>query len=80
MVAPGTALRDGLERILRGQTGALIVLGRDKIVDQDFYDALVDRAYQLGVNRPIIRTQQFPAPAPTAVLPGPATLPSLNAM
>ena len=34
MVAPGTALRDGLERILRGQTGALIVLGRDKIVDQ----------------------------------------------
>ena len=34
MVAPGTALRDGLERILRGQTGALIVLGRDKTVDQ----------------------------------------------
>ncbi|MFN0142688.1 MAG: lipocalin family protein [Mycobacterium sp.] len=56
------------------------ILTRDKIVDQDFYDALVDRAYQLGVNRPIIRTQQFPAPAPTAVLPGPATLPSLNAM
>jgi DNA integrity scanning protein DisA with diadenylate cyclase activity len=24
-VAPGTALRDGLERILRGNTGALIV-------------------------------------------------------
>jgi diadenylate cyclase len=34
MVAPGTALRDGLERILRGQTGALIVVGRDKTVDQ----------------------------------------------
>ena len=30
-VAPGTALRDGLERILRGGTGALIVLGYDKI-------------------------------------------------
>ena len=29
-VAPGTALRDGLERILRGRTGALIVLGYDK--------------------------------------------------
>ena len=25
-VAPGTGLRDGLERILRGRTGALIVL------------------------------------------------------
>jgi DNA integrity scanning protein DisA with diadenylate cyclase activity len=33
-VAPGTALRDGLERILRGNTGALIVLGHDKVVDQ----------------------------------------------
>ena len=31
-VAPGTALRDGLERILRGSTGALIVLGQDKTV------------------------------------------------
>ncbi len=33
-VAPGTALRDGLERILRGNTGALIVLGYDKTVEQ----------------------------------------------
>jgi len=33
-VAPGTALRDGLERILRGSTGALIVLGEDKSVNQ----------------------------------------------
>ncbi|MEW1656968.1 MULTISPECIES: DNA integrity scanning diadenylate cyclase DisA [unclassified Streptomyces] len=32
-VAPGTALRDGLERILRGNTGALIVLGFDKTVE-----------------------------------------------
>jgi diadenylate cyclase len=32
-VAPGTDLRDGLERILRGGTGALIVLGYDKAVD-----------------------------------------------
>jgi diadenylate cyclase len=32
-VAPGTALRDGLERILRGNTGGLIVLGSDKTVE-----------------------------------------------
>jgi diadenylate cyclase len=32
-IAPGTALRDGLERILRGRTGALIVLGHDRTVD-----------------------------------------------
>jgi diadenylate cyclase len=31
-VAPGTALRDGLDRILRGSTGALIVLGFDQAV------------------------------------------------
>jgi diadenylate cyclase len=32
-IAPGTPLRDGLERILRGRTGALIVIGRDRTVD-----------------------------------------------
>ncbi|MEO7746811.1 MAG: DNA integrity scanning diadenylate cyclase DisA, partial [Actinomycetota bacterium] len=32
--APGTELRDGLERILRGRTGALIVLGNDRLVEQ----------------------------------------------
>lgn len=32
-VAPGTELRDGLERILRGNTGALIVLGHDRGVE-----------------------------------------------
>lgn len=32
-VAPGTPLRDSLERILRGRTGALIVLGYDKTVE-----------------------------------------------
>jgi diadenylate cyclase len=32
-VAPGTPLRDGLERILRGGTGALIVLGYDRVVE-----------------------------------------------
>ena len=32
-IAPGTNVRDGLERILRGRTGALIVLGHDKVVE-----------------------------------------------
>jgi diadenylate cyclase len=32
VVAPGTALRDGLERIVRGNTGALVVLGYDQTV------------------------------------------------
>ena len=32
-VAPGTPLRDGLERILRGNTGALIVCGYNKLVE-----------------------------------------------
>ncbi|GAB2654916.1 DNA integrity scanning diadenylate cyclase DisA [Gordonia jinhuaensis] len=33
-LAPGTGLRDGLERILRGRTGALIVLGYDDDVER----------------------------------------------
>jgi diadenylate cyclase len=32
-MAPGTQLRDGLERILRGNTGGLIVLGYDRTVE-----------------------------------------------
>ncbi|MFC7384046.1 DNA integrity scanning diadenylate cyclase DisA [Sphaerisporangium rhizosphaerae] len=34
MLAPGTELRDGLERILRGHTGGLIVLGHDQTVEE----------------------------------------------
>jgi diadenylate cyclase len=33
LMAPGTVLRDGLERILRGRTGALVVLGFDRTVE-----------------------------------------------
>ena len=44
-VAPGTALRDGLERILRGSTGALIVLGHDRGVD-----ALSTGGFELDVD------------------------------
>ena len=43
-VAPGTALRDGLERILRGSTGALIVLGYDEVVE-----ALCSGGFELTV-------------------------------
>lgn len=32
-VAPGTELRDGIERIIRGRTGALVVLGHDETVE-----------------------------------------------
>jgi diadenylate cyclase len=32
-VAPGTELREGLERVLRGRTGAIVVLGHDRVVD-----------------------------------------------
>ncbi|MFT4299268.1 MAG: DNA integrity scanning diadenylate cyclase DisA [Aeromicrobium sp.] len=32
-VAPGTELREGLQRILRGRTGALIVMGHDEQVE-----------------------------------------------
>lgn len=43
-VAPGTELRDGLERILRGRTGALIILGFDRTVE-----ALCDGGFRLDV-------------------------------
>lgn len=33
-MAPGTPLRDGFERILRGRTGALVVLGHTRDLDQ----------------------------------------------
>ncbi|MBV9319027.1 MAG: DNA integrity scanning protein DisA [Mycobacterium sp.] len=43
-LAPGTALRDGLERILRGRTGALIVLGYD-----DGVEAICDGGFSLDI-------------------------------
>lgn len=43
-VAPGTRLRDGLERILRGGTGALIVLGHD-----DDTERICDGGFHLDV-------------------------------
>src|SRR3954452_3791825 len=43
-LAPGTALRDGLERILRGRTGALIVIGYD-----DSVESICDGGFELDV-------------------------------
>src|SRR6202453_1220816 len=43
-LAPGTALRDGLEPILRGRTGALIVLGYD-----DSVETICDGGFSLDV-------------------------------
>jgi diadenylate cyclase len=43
-LAPGTSLRDGLERILRGRTGALIVLGYDERVE-----SICDGGFSLDV-------------------------------
>ncbi|WP_054816766.1 DNA integrity scanning diadenylate cyclase DisA [Nocardia arizonensis] len=42
--APGTELRDGIERILRGRTGALIVLGYDESVE-----SICDGGFELNV-------------------------------
>ncbi|GAB4097939.1 DNA integrity scanning diadenylate cyclase DisA [Sinomonas halotolerans] len=44
-VAPGTALRDGLERILRGRTGALIVLGYNPTVE-----SLCSGGFEIGID------------------------------
>lgn len=53
-VAPGTALRDGLERILRGQTGALIVLGYDPLVEK-----LCSGGFQLDVEFSATRLREL---------------------
>ncbi|MEX0579689.1 MAG: lipocalin family protein, partial [Mycobacterium sp.] len=54
------------------------ILTRDPIITEDEYNVLLARAYELGVRRTIVRTQQFPVPpTPLAtVLSGPATLPA----
>ncbi|MBJ8345937.1 DNA integrity scanning diadenylate cyclase DisA [Antrihabitans sp. YC2-6] len=43
-LAPGTVLREGLERILRGRTGGLIVLGYDEKIE-----AICDGGFELDV-------------------------------
>jgi diadenylate cyclase len=53
-VAPGTALRDGLERMLRGRTGGLIVLGYDKAVE-----ALCSGGFELDVEFTATRLREL---------------------
>lgn len=53
-LAPGTALRDGLERILRGRTGALIVLGYDERVE-----SICDGGFSLDVSFAATRLREL---------------------
>ncbi|MCW2621543.1 MAG: integrity scanning protein DisA [Frankiales bacterium] len=53
-VAPGTPLRDGLERILRGNTGGLIVLGHDRGVE-----ALCTGGFNLDVDFSATRLREL---------------------
>lgn len=53
-IAPGTPLREGLERILRGRTGALIVLGHDATVE-----AMCDGGFRLDVEFSATRLREL---------------------
>ncbi|GGM44560.1 DNA integrity scanning protein DisA [Longimycelium tulufanense] len=53
-LAPGTALRDGLERILRGRTGGLIVLGHDSAVE-----SICDGGFRLDVEFSATRLREL---------------------
>ncbi len=53
-LAPGTALRDGLERILRGRTGGLIVLGYD-----DAVESICDGGFRLDVEFAATRLREL---------------------
>jgi len=53
-VAPGTLLRDGLERVLRGRTGGLIVLGYDKEVE-----ALCSGGFELDIEFSATRLREL---------------------
>lgn len=53
-VAPGTELRDGLERVLRGRTGALIVLGFDRTVE-----AICSGGFELDIDFSATRLREL---------------------
>jgi diadenylate cyclase len=67
-VAPGTPLREGLERILRGRTGALIVLGFDQAVNE-----LCDGGFRLDVEFSSTRLRELCKMDGAVVLDGDAT-------
>ncbi|MCX6480261.1 MAG: lipocalin family protein [Mycobacterium sp.] len=52
------------------------ILTRDQFIPEAEYNALVAKAYQLGVNRLIIPTRQFPAPSSGAAVAGPESVPA----
>ena len=53
-VTPGTDLRDGLERVLRGRTGALVVLGYDKSIE-----AICSGGFELDVEFSATRLREL---------------------
>jgi diadenylate cyclase len=53
-IAPGTELRDGLERILRGRTGAIVVLGYD-----DEVEAMCSGGFHLDVEFSATRLREL---------------------
>jgi diadenylate cyclase len=67
VVAPGTALRDGLERIVRGNTGALIVLGYDQSVRE-----LCSGGFELSAPYSPTRLRELAKMDGAIVLDGPA--------
>lgn len=67
-VAPGTQLRDGLERILRGRTGALIVLGYDDVVE-----SICTGGFQLDVEFSATRLRELAKMDGAIVVDGAAT-------
>ncbi len=66
-VAPGRELRDGLERILRGRTGALIVLGHDATVE-----SICSGGFELDVEFSATRLREL-AKMDGAIVMDPAT-------
>ncbi|MQA14528.1 MAG: DNA integrity scanning protein DisA [Pseudonocardiaceae bacterium] len=53
-IAPGTVLRDGLERVLRGRTGGLVVLGHDPAVK-----SICDGGFRLDVEFSATRLREL---------------------
>jgi diadenylate cyclase len=67
-MAPGTALRDGLERMLRGRTGGLVVLGYDSTVE-----ALCSGGFLVDVDFTATRLRELSKMDGAVILDGEAT-------
>ena len=51
MVAPGTALREGIDNILHAQTGGLIIIGEPPMTDVSDYANHPDRTWSHGLDK-----------------------------